>query len=370
MRRTLLAAALLALAVPTMGRADDADAEKQVGMLSKQYREAVVKGDTNAMDSILADDWVGINLAGDVESKAEQVKNLKDGSVDFEAIDPESVKVRVYGDAAVVMGSYHVKLTYNGQKSEILVRNTEVFARQGGQWQCVSTQVTSIAGQSGEAANARAEAAAAKSAPPKPRQQAMITFAIHGYEGVNEALEFGPLKAEFEKRGYSCKIVRSPRTKTKTPNQDRAKVMVEALKNVESDIVLVGISNQGLFMPLVAAERPIRRIVMINAVVPTPGKSFREAFDFKEVFANGGVRLFAQIAPGMSEVCPLKELPKVEYVYVCGEKDDAIRPEWEQRAAREYLHVEPVVVKGAGHANIVLYVKYVKEVVDAATKGL
>ena len=57
----------------------------------------------------------------------------------------------------------------------------------------------------------------------------------------------------------------------------------------------------------------------------------------------------------MSEVCPLKELPKVEYVYICGEKDDAIRPEWEQWAAREYLHVEPVVVKGAGHANIVFW---------------
>jgi hypothetical protein len=118
----------------------------------------------------------------------------------------------------------------------------------------------------------------------------------------------------------------------------------------------------------VAAERPIRRIVMINAVVPTPGKSFREAFDFKDVFTTDSMRQLAEAAPGMSEVCPLKELPKVEYVYVCGEKDDAIRPEWEQHAAREYLHVEPVVISGAGHGNIV--VKYVKEVVDAATKGL
>jgi hypothetical protein len=223
-----------------------------------------------------------------------------------------------------------------------------------------------------ESARARVEpeaarGEAAKADLPEPCQPARITFAIHGYEGVNEALEFGPLKAEFEKRGFSCKIVRSPRTKTKTPHQDRAKVMIEALKDVEGDIVLIGISNQGLFMPLVAAERPIRRIVMINAVVPTPGKSFREAFDFNEVFATEVASQLAQAAPGMSEVCPLKELPKVEYVYVCGEKDDAIRPEWEQRAAREYLHVEPIVVKGAGHGNIV--VKYAKEVVDAATKG-
>jgi hypothetical protein len=107
---------------------------------------------------------------------------------------------------------------------------------------------------------------------------------------------------------------------------------------------------------------------MINAVVPTPGKSFREAFDFKEVFATTGASLFARIAPGMSEVCPLKELPKVEYVWVCGEKDDSVRPEWQKRAAREYLHVEPVVVKDAGHGNIVT--KYAKEVVEAATKGL
>jgi hypothetical protein len=208
---------------------------------------------------------------------------------------------------------------------------------------------------------------AARAALPEPRQPAMITFVIHGYEGVNEAQEFGPLKAEFEKRGFSCKIVRSPRTETKTPNRDRAKVLVEALKNAEGDIVLVGISNQGMFMPLVAAERPIRRIVMINAVIPTPGKSFREAFDFKEVFASDIARQLAEAAPGMAEVCPLKELPKVEYVYVSGEKDNAVRPEWQQRVAREYLHVEPVVVTGAGHGNIV--VKYAKEVVDAATKG-
>jgi hypothetical protein len=51
------------------------------------------------------------------------------------------------------------------------------------------------------------------------------SFAIHGYEGVNEAREFGPLKAAIETRGFPCMIVRSPKTSTKTPNQDRANVM-------------------------------------------------------------------------------------------------------------------------------------------------
>ena len=150
MRHSLLAAALLALMVPSMGRADDADAEKQVAMISKQHGEAVVKGDTKALDSILGDDWVGINPRGEVQSKAQQAKSLKDGSLDFETIDPEEVKVRVYGDAAVVMGRYHVKLAFGGQKIDQLVRTTEVFVKQGGKWQCVSTQVTNIAGPPGE----------------------------------------------------------------------------------------------------------------------------------------------------------------------------------------------------------------------------
>jgi pimeloyl-ACP methyl ester carboxylesterase len=193
------------------------------------------------------------------------------------------------------------------------------------------------------------------------------TFAIHSYEAVEPALGFGPLQAELEKRGFRCVIVRSPRTKTKTPNQDRARIMVEALKDVKGDIALVGISNQGLFMPLVAAARPIRRIVMLNAVIPQPGKSFAEAFDFDRVFASWPTAFIARRAPGMNETCPLCELPKTEYVYVCGEKDDAIRPEWEQWAARELLHVEPVVIKGAGHASIL---KYAGEIADAATSGL
>jgi hypothetical protein len=102
----------------------------------------------------------------------------------------------------------------------------------------------------------------------------MITFALHGYEGVDPAQEFGPLKAEFERRGVPCTIIRSPHTKTKTPNQDRARIMVDVLHNVEGDVALIGISNQGLFMPLVAAARPIKRIVFINGAICRPGNPF------------------------------------------------------------------------------------------------
>jgi ketosteroid isomerase-like protein len=150
MTRTLLAAALLAPLVTSTGGANDADAEKQVATLSKQHREAVVKGDTKALDAILADDWVEVGPSGGVETRDQQAKHMKDGKVDFEAIDPQEVKVRVYGDAAVVMGCYHIKLRHNVHKHADLFRVTEVYARQGREWRCVFTQVTRVAGESGE----------------------------------------------------------------------------------------------------------------------------------------------------------------------------------------------------------------------------
>jgi hypothetical protein len=195
-----------------------------------------------------------------------------------------------------------------------------------------------------------------------------VTFAIHGYDGVEPADEFGPMQAEFERRGFPCRYIRSPRRRTKTPHRDRAQVMVEGLRDVEGDVALLGISNQGLFLPLVAAARPVRRIVLVNACVPRPGKSFAEASRHERVYANVITRFLGWISPGMSEVCPLTELPKTDYVYIAGELDDALRPEWEQWQAREFLHVEPVVIRGAGHADIVL--DHINAVVDAATRDL
>lgn len=150
MRRTLSAAAFLALMVPTMGRADDADPEKQVASLSKQNHAALVAGDTSALDALLSDDWLVIDPFGEVISKARQAKELKDGTLDFISIDPSEVKVRVYGDAAVVTGRYQVKLKNSGRENSLPVRITEAFAKQGGKWRCVSAQVTRIAETSPE----------------------------------------------------------------------------------------------------------------------------------------------------------------------------------------------------------------------------
>jgi len=217
---------------------------------------------------------------------------------------------------------------------------------------------------------------------------------------------YAPLTAELEKRGFSSMLVHSSVSGSDTPNEDRAAAVVKALRNVTDDVVLVGISNEGNFLPLVAAARPIRRLVYVNAVIPRPGMAFIEVCQTEQVVVPGSyldkllkasqaitddfLRLAhdpnateeqrkamqerinasrsAHIMVGFYEICPLKALSKVESVYVSGSADDQIRPEWQQSTARQVLGVEPVVIPGAGHGNI--YRKYAGPLADACVNGL
>jgi hypothetical protein len=237
-------------------------------------------------------------------------------------------------------------------------------------------------------------------------------FVFHVSSGAGGLLDwlvdrsYAPITAELEKRGFPSMLVHSSVRGSDTPNEDRASAVVKALQNVTDHVVIVGISNEGNFLPLVAAARPIRRVVYVNAVIPRPGKAFIEVCQTEQVAVPGSYldRLLkasqsitddflklihdpnatkaqlkamqeridgspsAHTMVGFYEVCPLKALPKVENVYVSGSADDQIRPEWEQSAARRVLGVEPVVITGAGHASIVA--QYGAQLADACVDGL
>src|SRR5262249_53900748 len=55
-----------------------------------------------------------------------------------------------------------------------------------------------------------------------------------------------------------------------------ADVVVDALDGVDDDVVVVGHSMGGMAVPVVAASRPVRRMVFLGAMVPVPGRVYGE----------------------------------------------------------------------------------------------
>ena len=164
-------------------------------------------------------------------------------------------------------------------------------------------------------------------------------------------------------------------------------------------------SHQGLFLPLIAAARPVRRLVYVNALIPRPGRPFIEILKEEAVFAPGLLEATIKSVDGMTieflditldpglpawlrkliqwsarisgakgrisgllEPCPLKELPEVDSVYICAAQDQAVRPQWQQQAARESLGIDAIVISGARHGSILS--THRREVAAAFTQGL
>jgi len=83
---------------------DQARDERELTQLVKDLNEAVVKADVAVLERALHEDYVHQRPRGMVENRAQYLENRKTRRVDFESLVPDEIKVRVYGDTAIVTG--------------------------------------------------------------------------------------------------------------------------------------------------------------------------------------------------------------------------------------------------------------------------
>jgi ketosteroid isomerase-like protein len=117
-------------------------AHKEIEALELQWRQAIISNDVNKMDHLLADDYIGISANGTVETKAQALAQRKTGTMRIVKLDINDLKVRVYGDTAVVTSRADLQGT-NGQ-SDIggNYRYTRVYNYRFGQWKIVSFEAS------------------------------------------------------------------------------------------------------------------------------------------------------------------------------------------------------------------------------------
>jgi ketosteroid isomerase-like protein len=118
--------------------------EQQIKALHEQSRQAALKGDVSFGERYLNDDYLGIGDDGRLITKDQDLQMLKSGAIRYEAIDERDVKVRVYGDTAIVSALASVRLTVDGKPLRGEHRATFVWVKQQGNWKEVSFQATRV----------------------------------------------------------------------------------------------------------------------------------------------------------------------------------------------------------------------------------
>src|SRR6185369_12945428 len=116
--------------------------EEQIKKLEMDRAAAVVKGDVAYVEKQTADDYMFINMFGQITDKKQLVDAMKSGGLKLTAEDLSDLKVRVYGNTAVVTGKSDIKGTMGGKDATGQSLFTRVFVKKGGTWQTVALQQT------------------------------------------------------------------------------------------------------------------------------------------------------------------------------------------------------------------------------------
>jgi ketosteroid isomerase-like protein len=131
-----------AAAVPLLHREDRL--HKEIENLESQWRTALMQNDVATINRLLADDYLGINPNGTLETKADALALRRSGTVKISSIDPSNLKIRVYGDTAVATSQ--VELQGHDGERDISGRYhyTRVYSHKSGEWKVVSFEASRI----------------------------------------------------------------------------------------------------------------------------------------------------------------------------------------------------------------------------------
>jgi ketosteroid isomerase-like protein len=121
------------------------DAKRQVEALEEQWRTAQLSGDVDAMDKLLSDDYIGISMSGQVNTKTQQLDRARSRKLVLTRLDLGEMQIKLVGSIAVVTSRAQVEGTNDGVPVQGTFRYTRVYQRlPSGVWKITSFEATRV----------------------------------------------------------------------------------------------------------------------------------------------------------------------------------------------------------------------------------
>jgi pimeloyl-ACP methyl ester carboxylesterase len=192
----------------------------------------------------------------------------------------------------------------------------------------------------------------------------MVTTYVLIHGGGGSAWDWHLVVAELHRRGHEAVAVDLPCEDESAGWSEYADVVVDAIGN-RSDVVVVGHSLGGFTAPLVCARVPVDLLVLVAAMVPSPGELFADWWGNTGYQDSGSDDVFYHDVPptladeakrrergedsqALQQPWPLGAWPDTPTRYLLGRDDRMFTAAWARRHAWERLGVEADEIDG-GH---------------------
>ena len=122
----------------------ETNVERDIKSLEEARNRAVLHGDVATLDRMTSDDYTFITLRGELRTKSDILKGFASGSFHYDSRQVSDLKVRVYGDTAIVTGRSVQKGMENGKDYSGHYRFTRVYVKENAHWLTVALQTTLV----------------------------------------------------------------------------------------------------------------------------------------------------------------------------------------------------------------------------------
>jgi ketosteroid isomerase-like protein len=130
---------------PAAKASNPTEAAAEVERVERELVAAIGKGDLATYDRIVADDYVAYTTTGQESTKPEIMAAYRTGTRKYMSLSISDVKVRVFGDTAILVARTSGTRMEEGRPPEPnTVRYFRVFTRRGGVWRAVMQMVTPL----------------------------------------------------------------------------------------------------------------------------------------------------------------------------------------------------------------------------------
>lgn len=106
---------------------------------------SLVDADVATARRLHADDFELINPIGGTLSKEQYLRDIASGELDYLEWEPEEIRVRLYGNSAVIRYQAHLRISVKRSAGRaVTFWHTDLYEKRNGQWQIVWAHATQI----------------------------------------------------------------------------------------------------------------------------------------------------------------------------------------------------------------------------------
>jgi ketosteroid isomerase-like protein len=118
--------------------------DRNILALEHAWDQAQERGDPKGLATVFDNALIFVDYDGKVLTNAEYMARVKSNNTHMAQIVAEQMNVQIFGDTAIVVGTYRVKGVENGSPYLRRGRFVDTLVLTGGHWICVAAATTPI----------------------------------------------------------------------------------------------------------------------------------------------------------------------------------------------------------------------------------